>query len=147
MQEYSVPHAVCAAVTSPDNVMVVPSRRLRDLLVAHWAESLLLLPEAEELPASLEIIFHLCVYSTLEVSLPLRVIWIRFASHLDVPFDRHTFDIEQPHEPGRPARVGVLALKDPVPVAELIEVFSFDPPLRPPQVNLPRFSGHEVYAA
>ncbi len=51
--------AVLATVDSPDDVMAVPSRYLRDLLAADRTQTLLLHPEAEEFLITFEVRFHL----------------------------------------------------------------------------------------
>jgi hypothetical protein len=76
VQEHTVLRAVAASMGTPDDVMVVPSRQARDLLVTDRAEAALFLPQMQELPSPHEGMGHLDAEALLEVDLPRRVIGI-----------------------------------------------------------------------
>ena len=59
MQEYPVVRRITATMGSPDDVMVVPSRQLGNLLMAHGAETFLLFPQIQQLPSAFEVVCHL----------------------------------------------------------------------------------------
>ena len=78
---------ISASMTSPRNVMAMPSSELRDLLVAEWAEAVLLFPEREQCPFSLQGVDRLHVEALLKIGLPFRIIRICLAPNFDVPFN------------------------------------------------------------
>lgn len=71
MQEHPVVRRIAAAVGPPDDVMVMPSRQSGNFLMADGAETVLLSPEVQHLPPSLEIVCHLHAQAFLEVHFPL----------------------------------------------------------------------------
>ena len=73
MQEHPVVRRIAAAVGPPDDVMVMPSRQSGNFLMADGAETVLLSPEVQHLPPSLEIVCHLHAQAFLEVHFPLRI--------------------------------------------------------------------------
>ncbi len=75
--------------------MALPSRDLGDLLAANWAESVLLFPEVQQPPFSLEGVFHVDVQSFLIVAFPCGVIRVGFSLDFHVPFDWHVGGLGQ----------------------------------------------------
>jgi hypothetical protein len=59
MQEHTVGCRIAAPMGLPDAVMVVPSRQSGDFLVADRAETVLLLPQVQQLPSAFEVVCHL----------------------------------------------------------------------------------------
>ena len=86
---------ISATVTSPLNVMAMPSCELRNLAAAKRAEATLLLPEIEQPPLSFQVVYHLDVKPFFKVHFPFRVVGIGFTANLDVPFDRDAVCLEQ----------------------------------------------------
>ena len=58
---------ISASMTSPLNVMAMPSSELCNLLVAEWTEAVLLFPEGEQGPFSFQGVDRLHVETFLEV--------------------------------------------------------------------------------
>src|SRR5437667_96384 len=58
--------------------MAMPPRDPGNLLVADWAEALLLLPEVAEPPSPLEPSFHLHVETFFKIRFPSRIVRVRF---------------------------------------------------------------------
>ena len=59
VQESPVLCCIPAPMRPPDHVMVVPSCESGDLLVAERTETVLLLPQVEQLPSAFEGVCHL----------------------------------------------------------------------------------------
>ena len=59
MQEYPVVCRIPAPMGPPDDVMVMPSRQLGNLLMAKGAETFLLFPQVQQLPPAFEVVCHL----------------------------------------------------------------------------------------
>ena len=79
---------VSTTVTSPLNMMAMPSCELGNLTGAKRAEASLLFPEIEQSPLSFQVMYHLYVKPFFKVHFPFRVIGICFAADFDVPFNR-----------------------------------------------------------
>ena len=58
MEEHSVACFVRAAMSSPNDVMVVPASEFGDFLLADRTDALLFIPKVEELTALPEIVCH-----------------------------------------------------------------------------------------
>src|SRR5258707_10272072 len=71
----------------PHNVMTMPSREFRDLLVTDRAESALFFPEIQELPFLFQVGCHFQVQSLLEIRFPLRVVRIGCTLDFDMSFN------------------------------------------------------------
>ncbi len=89
MYEHAIFRAVCAAVGSPDNVMVVPSRQPGDWLLAERADTALLGPKVQQLASALQVAAHLHAEAFLEVQLPAGVVRVRCPLDFGVPLDWH----------------------------------------------------------
>jgi hypothetical protein len=76
MEKNSVLGPIAAPVSSPNQVMVVPSCEFGDFLVANGAKTVLFFPEAEELSPLSEVVCHLEAQAFLKVGFPSRVIGI-----------------------------------------------------------------------
>ena len=74
MQEYPIVCRITATMGPPDDMMVVPSCQLGDLLMAHGAETLLLFPQGQQLPPAFEVVCHLHAEAFLEVHFPWGVV-------------------------------------------------------------------------
>jgi hypothetical protein len=88
VKEDAITCLISATVTSPLNVMAMPSCELCNLAGAKRAEATLLLPEIKQCPLSFQVVYHLYVKPFFKVHFPFRVIGICFAADLDVPFNR-----------------------------------------------------------
>ena len=86
---------VSASMTSPLNMMAMPSCELRNPLVAEGAEAALLFPEREQGPFSLQGTDRLPVEPFLEVGLPGGIVRMRFAPNCGVPFEGDTCRLHQ----------------------------------------------------
>src|SRR5216684_2725388 len=69
--------------------MAMPSGDLRDLLVADWAKSFLLLPEPVQPVFSFERGLHADIETFLKVAFPCWIVWVGFSLDFDVSYDRH----------------------------------------------------------
>src|SRR6266516_1774832 len=69
--------------------MAMPSRDLGDFLVAHWAESVLFLPEIEELSFSGQVPFHFYVKTFFKVQFPGRIKRVGCSMNRSMPLDLH----------------------------------------------------------
>ena len=107
----------------PNDVMGIPSRRFRDLLVADRAFSLLLIPKVDELPISLPLLRHLYFKAVLEVLLPIGIIGIGFSAYFGMSLNWGQTEIVQPHC----LRLCVSSLDNsaeyPVPVTLGVKIF------------------------
>jgi hypothetical protein len=81
---------ISAAVTSPLNMMAMPSCEFRHLAVTKRAETVLLFPEMEQCPFAFQVVYHLDVKPFFKVRFPFRVLGIGFTPNFDVPFNRNT---------------------------------------------------------
>src|SRR5690348_6198067 len=81
----------------PNDVMGIPSRRFRDLLIADWAFSVLLIPKTDEFPISDQLLRHLYFKAALEVLLPIGIIRIGSSAHLGMSLNWGQTEIVQPH--------------------------------------------------
>ena len=86
---------ISATVTSPLNVMAMPSCELRNLAAAKRAEATLLLPEIEQPPLSFQVVYHLYVKPFFKVRFPFRIIRIGFTPNFDMPSDGDAFRFHQ----------------------------------------------------
>ena len=77
VQEDTVVCGIPTPMRPPDHVMVVPSGESGDLLVANRTETVLLLPQVEQLPSAFEGVCHLHAEAFFEVHFPLGVIRVR----------------------------------------------------------------------
>ena len=89
VQEDTVLCCIPAPMRPPDHVMVVPSGESGDLLVANRTETVLLLPQVEQLPSAFEGVCHLHAEAFFEVHFPLGVIRVRCPLNLDMPLNGH----------------------------------------------------------
>ena len=89
MQENPVGCMVCASFALPDEVMVVPSRDLGDLLLAHRTYPVLLFPEMPQLPSSRQVVCHFDAKAFFKVHFPGRIKAIRFSLDWGMPLDFH----------------------------------------------------------
>jgi hypothetical protein len=81
----------------PNDVMGIPSRRFRDLLIADWAFSVLLIPKIDEFPVSDQLLRHLYFKAALEVLFPSGIIRIGFSAHFGMSLNWGQTEIVQPH--------------------------------------------------
>jgi hypothetical protein len=72
VEEDAIICLISATVTSPLNVMAVPSCELRNLAGAEWAEAILLFPEREQRPLPFQVVYHLYVKPFFKVHFPFR---------------------------------------------------------------------------
>ena len=89
MKEHAVFCPICASFASPDQMMAMPSRNLGDFLVAHWADSVLFLPEMRELSFPGQVLFHFHVETFFKVCFPGWVKWVGCSLNEDMPLDFH----------------------------------------------------------
>src|SRR6266581_1518926 len=102
--------------------MAVPSCDLRDFLLTHRAESVLLFPEMDEPTFSFQGVCYVSVETFFIVGFPCWIIGIGLCFDFDVSFDRHA---------GRLCQVMNLAIlfsvEDPIVSSTGLEVFLRDP--------------------
>src|ERR1700741_3610973 len=82
---------------TPHQVMAVPACHLGETLMAARTQAVLLLPQAQQLPATLEIASHTHALTGFKVRLPLRIIRIGLALDFRMPTNRHTGGTKQAH--------------------------------------------------
>jgi hypothetical protein len=85
VEEDAIVCLVSAAVTSPLNVMAMPSCELRNLAGAKRAEAILLFPEIEQRPLPLQVVYHFHVEPFFKVRFPFRIVGIGFTPNFDMP--------------------------------------------------------------
>ena len=61
VEKVAIIRLIFAAMTSPLNMMAVPSREFGNLAVTKRTEGALLFPEMEQRPFSLQVVYHLYV--------------------------------------------------------------------------------------
>ncbi len=69
--------------------MAVPSGDLGDFLVAHWAESLLFLPQMQESPFACQVVLCFHVETFFKVRFPGWIEWVGCSLDGSVPLDFH----------------------------------------------------------
>ena len=111
----------------PHEVMALPAGQLGETLVADGAEAVLLLPQAKDLPLSLQLLSHTDAQSGFKVRLPFRIIRISLAFDFRVPSNRHTGGTEQAHVLVRPSGTRDVTTEHPVVPVLGSEVFLLDP--------------------
>src|SRR5258708_17182939 len=89
MQENPVGCMRCASFALPDDVMVVPSRDLGDLLLTHRTSPVLLFPEAPQLPSSREVLRHFDAKAFFKVHFPARIKGVCCSLDRGMPVDLH----------------------------------------------------------
>jgi hypothetical protein len=102
--------------------MAVPSRNLRDFLLTHWAESVLLFPEVDKPTFSFQGIYDVNVQTFFVVGFPFWVIWVSLRFDFDVSLNWHVSGLREAifltfH----------LSVKDPIVPLDGLEVFLRDP--------------------
>ncbi len=91
VEEDAIVCLVSATVTSPLNVMAVPSCEFGNLTVTKRTEAVLLFPEMEQRPFSLQVVYHFHVKPFFKLRFPFRIIGIGFILNFDMPFDGDVF--------------------------------------------------------
>jgi hypothetical protein len=84
-------------VCAPHHMMAMPAAQLGHALVADRTQAVLLLPQAKQLPSTLQIASHTHVLTGFKVRLPLRSIWIGLPLDFRMPTNRHTYGAQQAH--------------------------------------------------
>src|SRR5258708_16947351 len=79
MQENPVGCMMCASFALPDDVMVVPSRDLGDLLLTHRTSPVLLFPEVPQLPSSRGVLCHFDAKADFKLHFPRRLKGVCFS--------------------------------------------------------------------
>src|SRR5215472_16967678 len=87
VEQDAIIHVVWPPQGSPDDVMVVPSRDLCDLLLANGTDPLLLFPEVQQFPSSLQIVSHPDPQALLKVDFAFRIVGVGVSFNLGMPFD------------------------------------------------------------
>ena len=87
MQKNPVCYMMCASFALPDHVMVMPSRDLGDLLLAHRTYPVLFFPKMSQLPSSREVLCHFNAEALFKVHFPGRVEGICFSLDRGMPLD------------------------------------------------------------
>ena len=131
VQEDTVVCSIPATVRPPDHMMVVPSRKSGDLLVAHGTEAVLVFPQVQQLPATFEGVRHLHAEAFFEVHFPLGVIRIGCAFDFDMPLNRHVACTKKHEFVGLP--LGTRACPHEGPLSSLVRAKVF---LRHPAAGL-----------
>jgi hypothetical protein len=106
-------------------VVTVPAGNLRDFLLTHWAESVLLFPEMNEPAFPFQSLCYVNVQAFFIVALPFGVIGVGLAFDFGVSLNWHT---------GRFREIVCLPIllsrEDPVVSSNGLEVFLHDPMVR-----------------
>ncbi len=86
---------VRSAFGPPEDMMALPASNRGDLLLAHRAKAILLLPKMEEPSSSLELRCHVNVKPFFIVLFPLGIVGIGFPSNFHVSFDGRLYGVHQ----------------------------------------------------
>jgi hypothetical protein len=105
--------------------VTVPAGNLRDFLLTHWAESVLLFPQMEEPAFPLESVCHVNIETFFIVALPFGVIGVGLAFHFGVSLNWHAGRFRE-----RVFLPVLLSVKDPVVSSNGLEVFLRNPLVR-----------------
>ncbi len=89
VQKNPVRCMMCASFALPDNVVVVPSRYLGDLLLAHRTYAFLFFPKVTQLPSSREVLCHFDAEAFFKIHFPLWVEGVCFSLDKGMPLDFH----------------------------------------------------------
>ena len=111
-------------------MVVLPSSQGRNLLVADWADTVLLLPKEEQLPPTFEGSCHGDAEACFKVGFPRRVVRIGRTFDFRVPSNGHTMRGEEIHPVSLAVFPFYVAAEHPVPVADGMKVFLLHPPPR-----------------
>jgi hypothetical protein len=130
MHEHSIFCAVASSVYSPDHMVIIPSSQGRNLLVADWADTVLLLPKEQQLPPTFEGSCHGHAEACFKVEFPRRVVWIGRAFDFRVSSNGHTMRVEEIDPASFAVFPFYVAAEDPLPVADDMKVFLLHPPPR-----------------
>src|SRR6266446_5876252 len=114
MQKHPVGCMMCASFALPDNVMVMPSCDLGDLLSAHRTYPVLFFPQMPQLPSSRQVVCHFDAEALFKVHFPGRVKGVGFSLDGGMPLNFH---------------VGCSSQMDQLPVSFLIFNFSGEHPI------------------
>ncbi len=102
--------------------MAVPACDLRDFLLTHWAESVLLFPEMEKPAFSFQGVYYVNVETFFVVGFPFWIIGIGLCFDFGVSFDWHTGSLCEVIFP-----LLLLSVEDPVVPFVGLKVFLRDP--------------------
>ena len=106
-------------------MVTVPTGNLRDFLVAHWAESVLLFPEMNEPAFPFEGLYNVNVQTFFIVGFPLWVIGVGLAFDFSVSLNWHTRRFRE-----MVFLPILLSVEDPVVSCNSLEVFLRHPLIR-----------------
>ena len=95
VEEDAIICLIFATATSPLHVVAVPPCEFGDLAIAKRTQAVLLFPEVEQRPFSLQVLYHLYVQPFFKVRFPFRIIRIGFTPNFDMPFNRNTARLHQ----------------------------------------------------
>ena len=127
MHHFQVTPFVTSAFGPPHPMMDVPTCLLRDELPAKGTETFLVFPQVQQLLFPLQVILHLAFGPFLEVHFPLGVVRIGLSLDFDVASDRGVGRWKQVHHFLSSLAVFDNPAKDPVALADGLEVFLLDP--------------------
>jgi len=130
VQEDTVVCGIPTPMRPPDHVMVVPSGKSGDLLVANRTETVLLLPQVEQLPSAFEGVCHLHAEAFFEVHFPLGVIRVRCPFDLDMPLNGHVPCTKEREFMGLPLLTRVCPYEGPLSSIARVKVFFRHPSMR-----------------
>ena len=95
VEEDAIVCLISATVTSPLNVMAVPSCEFGNLAGTKRTQAALVFPEMQQCPFSLQVVYHFHVKPFFKVRFPFRIIGIGFAPNFDMPFDGDAFRLHE----------------------------------------------------
>src|SRR6266446_2275145 len=127
MQENPVGCMMCASFALPDDVMVVPSGDLGDLLLTHRTYPVLLFPEMPQLPSSREVLCHFDAKAFFKVHFPGRIKRVCFSLDRGMPLDFHIRGSSQMDQLLVPFFLFNFSGEHPVHRANCREIFLFHP--------------------
>src|SRR5712692_2833466 len=115
MEQDPVLCLIRATMSTPHQMVAVPSAERGNLLLTDGTEPVLLLPEVEEVAFAPQGVDHLHAQTRLEVLFPLRIIRIRLRLDFGVAENRHPKSGEELHIAVFAMCTGCPAIKHPVP--------------------------------
>lgn len=115
----------------------MPSRQLGDPLLADRTAPVLVLPQRQQFPSSVQVARHGHAEAVLKVDFPRGIKRIRGPFDLRVSCDRHTGRCEQFEAVDPPRCIAPVPTEHPVPIADDVKVLVFNPSAR--LVRVPAF--------
>ena len=127
VEKHPVMSFVTAPFCSPEDMMIVPARKLGNFLVTDRTQAVLLLPKIKQLAPTFELLGHLEAKPLFKVGFPGWVIRISGGFKLNMALDRETREVEQINSLVFSGLSRDFPGEDPLSMTEVMKVFLFEP--------------------